>query len=107
MKRARREESESSSFVKVSIEHKMADSAGATCSGEKKYRPLKDQAEQLKKAIRMTCTGTLKEAEKECKDMEEEVKKLCKAQQRTPEYFESLHLVFLEEAGKCAVGIKI
>lgn len=55
----------------------------------------------------MTCTGTLKEAEKECKDMEEEVKKLCKAQQRTPEYFESLHLVFLEEAGKCAVGIKI
>lgn len=73
----------------------------------KEIQATEGPVEQLKKAIRMTCTGTLKEAEKECKDMEEEVKKLCKAQQRTPEYFESLHLVFLEEAGKCAVGIKI
>lgn len=53
------------------------DSAGVTSSGEKRYKPLKDQVEQLKKAIRMASNGTPKEVEKECKDMEEEVKILC------------------------------
>lgn len=79
----------------------MADSSSVTSSGEKRYKPLKDQVEQLKKAIRMACPGTSKEAEKECKGMEEEVKKLCDVQQKTLEDRVSLHLVFKDEGGKC------
>lgn len=77
-----------------------------TSSGEKRYKPLKDQVEQLKKAIHMTCLGTPNRAEKECKNMEEEVKKLCEVQQKTLEVRVSLHLVFKDEGEKCERRMK-
>lgn len=50
----------------------MADTERATPSGEKKYKPLKEQIQQLKKAFRITSEGTPKEIARECK--EDEVK---------------------------------
>lgn len=63
----------------------MADSSSATPSGQKIYKPLKDQVEQLNKAIHMACPGTSKAADKEFRAMKDYVKKLCVAQNRTME----------------------
>lgn len=51
-----------------------------TSGGKKGYTPLKDQVEELKKAIRLANTGALKTAEKECKGLELEVSKLITSQ---------------------------
>lgn len=75
----------------------MADSSSATPSGQRSYKPLKDQVEQLKKAINMACPGTTKAAEEVCRAMKEYVEKLCEAQQKTLEDREPLHMVFKNE----------
>ncbi|KAL3991241.1 protein NEDD1 [Sarotherodon galilaeus] len=84
----------------------MADGVRATPSGEKKYKPLKEQVDQLKKAIKITSQGTPKEIARECQHMEEEVKKLCESQQKTLEDRVPLHLIFKDEGGKCEKRMK-
>lgn len=79
----------------------MADSSTATPSGQKIYKPLKDQLEQLKKAIHMACSGTTKAADKEARAMKEYVEKLCAAQQKSLEDREPLHMVFKNEGENC------
>lgn len=58
----------------------MADSSSAPPSGQKAYKPLQDQVDQLKKAIHMACPGTLKTGEKLFRTMKDCVEKLCEAQ---------------------------
>lgn len=41
----------------------MADSSSATPSGQKAYKPLKDQMNHLKRAIHMACPGTMEDRE--------------------------------------------
>lgn len=84
----------------------MADNEKATPSGEKKYKPIKEQIQQLKKAIKITSKGTPKEIAQECKEMEEEVKKLCENQQKTLEDRVPLHLIFQVGGEKCEEKIK-
>lgn len=84
----------------------MADGARATPSGEKKYKPLKEQVEQLKKAIKITSQGTPKEIAQECQDMEDEVKKLCESEEKTLEDKVPLHLILKDEGGKCEKRMK-
>lgn len=88
------------------VNYRMVDSERATPSGEKKYKPLKDQIQQLKKAIRITSEGTPKEIARECKVMEDEVKKLCEDQQKTLEDRVPLHRIFQIGGGKCEKRMK-
>lgn len=60
----------------------MAESLGTTPSGKRGYKPVKDEIEQLKKAIHLASCGALKRTEKECQTMEIEVSKLITAQQK-------------------------
>lgn len=81
--------------------NKIADSSTATPSGQKIYKPLKDQLEQLKKAIQMASTGTIKPADKEFQTMKGYVEKLLAAQHKTLEDREPLHMVFKSEGESC------
>lgn len=87
-------------------ENKMTEIGKATPSGEKNYKPLKDQIAQLKKALKITYAGASKEAARQCQDMEKEVKKLCEDQQITMEDKIPLHSVFQVGAEKCEKRIK-
>lgn len=87
-------------------ENKMTEIGKATPSGEKNYKPLKDQIAQLKKALKITYEGASKEVARQCKDMEKEVKKLCEDQQITMEDKIPLHSVFQLGAEKCEKRIK-
>ncbi|KAL4009593.1 hypothetical protein ACER0C_003445 [Sarotherodon galilaeus] len=80
--------------------------ADSSVSGQRRYKPLKDQVEQLKKAIRMACPGTSKEAEKECQAMEAEVCKLFQSQQKGPDDRVSLDLVLKTEGERCETKLK-
>ncbi|XP_076735707.1 uncharacterized protein LOC143414755 [Maylandia zebra] len=60
----------------------MADRSGATPSRKRGCKPLKDQLEQLKKAVRLASPGVSKSAEKECQAMEVEVSKPIISQQK-------------------------
>lgn len=77
----------------------MADSSTATPSGQKIYKPLKDQVERLKKAIHMASTGKIKAADKEFRAMKGCVEKFLAAQHKTLE--EPLHMVFKSEGESC------
>lgn len=84
----------------------MTEIGKATPSGEKNYKPLKDQIAQLKKALKITYEGASKEVARQCQDMEKEVKKLCEDQQITMEDKIPLHSVFQVGAEKCEKRIK-
>ncbi|KAL3987752.1 hypothetical protein ACER0C_014867 [Sarotherodon galilaeus] len=75
--------------------------ADSSASGQRRYKPLKDQVEQLKQAIRMACPGTSKAAEKECQAMEAEVSKLFQSQQKGPDDRVPLDLVLKTEGERC------
>ncbi|KAL3973521.1 TIMELESS-interacting protein [Sarotherodon galilaeus] len=81
--------------------------ADSSASGQRRYKPLKDQVEQLKQAIRMACPGTSKEAEKECQAMEAEVSKLFLSQQKAPDDRVPLDLVLKTEGERCEKTLKI
>lgn len=87
-------------------ENKMTEIGKATPSGERNYKPLKDQIAQLKKALKITQEGASKEVARQCQDMEKEVRKLCEEQNITIEDKIPLHSVFQDGAEKCEKRIK-
>ncbi|KAL3967177.1 hypothetical protein ACER0C_030799 [Sarotherodon galilaeus] len=78
----------------------------ATSGEVKGYKPLKGQLEQLKRAIRLANTGSLKAAEKECQVMELEVSKLITSQQKKLSDEIALSLVFQTEGERCEGQLK-
>ncbi|KAL3970492.1 nesprin-1 [Sarotherodon galilaeus] len=78
----------------------------ATSGEVKGYKPLKAQLEQLKGAIRLANTGSLKAAEKECQVMEREVSKLITSQQKKLSDEIALSLVFQTEGERCEGQLK-
>lgn len=79
----------------------MVDSSTATPSGQKIYKPLKDQLEQLNQAIHMVCSGTTQAADKEFRVVRKHVEELCDAQQKTLEDRQPLYMIFKKEAEDC------
>lgn len=84
----------------------MAEEEKATPGGGKRYKPLKEQLQQLKKAIKMTEGTSSKEIARQCQDLEKEVKELCENQQKTLEDRIPLHSIFQLEGEKCEKRIK-
>ncbi|XP_039897087.1 uncharacterized protein LOC120739399 [Simochromis diagramma] len=79
----------------------MADGPSMTPTGHRGYKPLKEQLEQLKRAIRLASSGSSKLAEKECKAMEAELGKLIASQQRGLDDKIALSLVLKIEGERC------
>ncbi|KAL3976424.1 hypothetical protein ACER0C_022310 [Sarotherodon galilaeus] len=84
----------------------MADSSSVTSSGERGYKPLKQQLEQLKRAIRLAAHEASKSVEKECQAMEAEVSKFIASQQKGLEDKIALNIVLKAEGERCEQKIK-
>lgn len=84
----------------------MAASSSATSGGQRGYRPVKEQVEQLKRAIRLASPGASKSAEKECQTMEAEVSKIIASQQKGLEDKIPLSLVLKIEGERCEQKLK-
>lgn len=82
----------------------MSDSV--TSGGKKGYKPLRDQVEELKRAIRLANTGALKAAEKECKGMEHEVSNLVTSQGKLMSDKTPLSVVLKIEGERCEGKLK-
>lgn len=98
------QEEESSNVIEREVSlcfRKMANSSSATSSGSRAFRPMEEQLQQLKKAIRLAFPGSLKTAEKECKMMDVEVRKIIASQQRRLEEKIALNIVFKMEGERC------
>ncbi|KAL3987092.1 T-complex protein 1 subunit epsilon [Sarotherodon galilaeus] len=80
--------------------------ADSSANGQRRYKTLKDQVEELKKAIRMACTGTSKAAEKECRAMEAEVSKIFDLQHKGTDERTALEVVLRTEGERCEKKLK-
>ncbi|KAL4009565.1 hypothetical protein ACER0C_003417 [Sarotherodon galilaeus] len=80
--------------------------ADSSANGQRRYKTLKDQVEELKKAIRMACTGTSKAAEKECRAMEAEVSKIFELQHKGTDERTALEVVLRTEGERCEKKLK-
>ncbi|KAL3977052.1 SLIT-ROBO Rho GTPase activating protein [Sarotherodon galilaeus] len=80
--------------------------ADSSANGQRRYKALKDQVEELKKAIRMACTGTSKAADKECRAMEAEVSKIFDLQHKGTDERTALEVVLRTEGERCEKKLK-